>query len=252
MIKVAIVEDDVRFRKSLRRVIESKSGLACIAEYGTGAEAIESIPRDHPEVVLMDLNLPDFSGAEVTANLKTQLPNISVVILTVYNDAEHIFKALRAGACGYLLKQATAAEILEAIAEAHRGGAPMTNEIARKVIAAFHEPKPVPATGNPGRRANAEILELVANGYANKEIADKLAITLSTVCWYLHEIYKKLHVQSRVQAVNKLRQSSGRPSVVLNGNILSRFDKMNTYCFAGWRVFIYPSSAGYFDQTAVP
>lgn len=212
MIKVAIVEDDSRFRQSLRRVIESKPGLNCIAEYATGADAIAKIPRDLPEVVLMDLNLPDFSGAEITARLKAQLPDISVVVLTVYNDAEHIFKALRAGAGGYLLKQATAAEILDAIAEAHRGGAPMTSEIARKVIAAFHEPKP-PSTGMEALAPRErEILELVANGYANKEIADKLAITLSTVCWYLHEIYKKLHVQSRVQAVNKLRRaSSGQP-----------------------------------------
>jgi DNA-binding NarL/FixJ family response regulator len=212
MIKVAIVEDDARFRQSLRRVIESKPGLACIAEYATGAEAIERIPRDRPQVVLMDLNLPDFSGAEVTARIKAQLPELSVVVLTVYNDAEHIFKALRAGAGGYLLKQATAVEILEAVAEAHRGGAPMTSEIARKVIAAFHEPKPAPLATDALAPREKEILELVANGYANKEIADKLAITLSTVCWYLHEIYKKLHVQSRVQAVNKLRQASSRTS----------------------------------------
>jgi DNA-binding NarL/FixJ family response regulator len=212
MIKVAIVEDDARFRQSLRRVIESKPGMACIAEYATGAEAIERIPRDVPQVVLMDLNLPDFSGADVTARLKAQLPDLSVVVLTVYNDAEHIFKALRAGAGGYLLKQATAVEILEAVAEAHRGGAPMTSEIARKVIAAFHEPKPAPLATDALAPREKEILELVANGYANKEIADKLAITLSTVCWYLHEIYKKLHVQSRVQAVNKLRQASSRTS----------------------------------------
>jgi DNA-binding NarL/FixJ family response regulator len=210
MIKVAIIEDDARFRKSLRRVIESRPGLTCIAEYGTGAEAIERIPRDLPEVVIMDLNLPDSSGAEVTARLKSLMPHISVVILTVYNDADHIFKALRAGADGYLLKQATAGEILEAVTEAHRGGAPMTSEIARKVIAVFHEPKPAPTVTETLAPREREILELVANGYANKEIADKLAITLSTVCWYLHEIYKKLHVQSRVQAVNKLRQSSGR------------------------------------------
>jgi DNA-binding NarL/FixJ family response regulator len=209
-IKVAIVEDDAGFRKSLRRVIESKPGLACVAEYGTGAEAIERIPCDLPEVVIMDLNLPDSSGAEVTVHLKSQLPNISVVILTVYNDADHIFKALRAGADGYLLKQATAGEILEAITEAHRGGAPMTSEIARKVIAAFHEPKPAPAATETLAPREREILVLVANGYANKEIAYKMDITLSTVCWYLHEIYKKLHVQSRVQAVNKLRQSSPR------------------------------------------
>lgn len=212
MIKVAIVEDETRFRQSLRRVIESKPGFSCVAEYATGAEALENIPKNSADVVLMDLNLPDFSGAEITAQLKAQLPDLSVVILTVYNDADHIFKALRAGAGGYLLKQATAAEILDAIAEAHRGGAPMTSEIARKVIAAFHEPRPAPSPTEVLAPREKEILELVANGYANKEIADKLAITLSTVCWYLHEIYKKLHVQSRVQAVNKLRQSSARPS----------------------------------------
>jgi len=208
MIKVAIVEDDPRFRKSLRRVIESRSDMSCIAEYSTGAEAIAGIPRDPPEVVLMDLNLPDSSGAEVTAKLKPLMPGLNVVVLTVYNDAEHIFKALRAGAGGYLLKQATAAEILEAIVEAHRGGAPMTSEIARKVIAAFHEPRPGPEPTEALAPREREILELIANGYSNKEIADKLAITLSTVCWYVHEIYKKLHVQSRVQAVNKLRQAS--------------------------------------------
>jgi DNA-binding NarL/FixJ family response regulator len=212
MIKVAIVEDDARFRKSLRRVIESRPDLNCVGEFPTGAEAIAGIPPKQPDVVLMDLNLPDSSGAEVTAQLKAQLPDLSVVVLTVYNDAEHIFKALRAGAGGYLLKQATATEILEAIAEAHRGGAPMTSEIARKVIAAFHEPKPATAPTEVLAPREREILELVASGYANKEIADKLAITLSTVCWYLHEIYKKLHVQSRVQAVNKLRQSSSAPT----------------------------------------
>jgi len=207
-IKVAIIEDDIRFRKSLRRVIESRSGLTCIAEYGTGAEAIEHIPRDLPDVVIMDLNLPDSSGADVTARLKSKLPDLSVVILTVYNDADHIFKALRAGAGGYLLKQATAGEILEAITETFRGGAPMTSEIARKVIAAFHEPIPPPSAAETLAPREQEILELVANGYSNKEVADKMAITLSTVCWYLHEIYKKLHVQSRMQAVNKLRQAN--------------------------------------------
>ena len=160
----------------------------------------------------MDLNLPDFSGAEVTARLKAELPDISVVVLTVYNDTEHIFKALRAGACGYLLKQATASEILEAIAEAHRGGAPMTSGIARKVIATFQEQPPVDdATAKLSPRER-EILGLVADGYTSKEVADKLSITISTVCWNLDEIYKKLHVHSRVQAVNKLRQSPRQPS----------------------------------------
>jgi DNA-binding NarL/FixJ family response regulator len=210
MIRVAIVEDEASFRKSLCQVIESKRGFSCVTECATGAEALERIPLDPPDVVLMDLNLPDFSGAEVTSRLKTKLPNIIVVVLTVYNDTEHIFKALRAGACGYLLKQATAVEILEAIAEAHRGGAPMTSGIARKVIATFQEqPAVEDATAKLSPRER-EILELVADGYTSKEVADKLSITKSTVCWNLDEIYKKLHVHSRVQAVNKLRQTQFR------------------------------------------
>jgi len=210
MIKVAIVEDEASFRKSLRQVIESKRGFSCVAECGTGAEALERIPREPPEIVLMDLNLPDLSGAEVTSRLKAILPNISVVVLTVYNDTEHIFKALRAGACGYLLKQATATEILEAIAEAHRGGAPMTSGIARKVIATFQEQPPMDEATAKLSPRELEILELVAEGCTSKEVADKLAITMSTVCWNLDEIYKKLHVHSRVQAVNKLRQAQSR------------------------------------------
>jgi DNA-binding NarL/FixJ family response regulator len=210
MIRVAIVEDDDRFRKSLRRVIESKPGFICHAEYATGAEAIEGIPRNPPDTVLMDLNLPDVPGAEVTARLTAQLPDLSVVILTAYNDAENVFKALRAGANGYLLKQATAPEIIDAIAEAFRGGAPMTSEIARKVVAAFREPAPRDPTATLAPRQR-EILQLVANGYANKEIAEQLNLTLGTVTWYLNEIYKKLHVQSRIQAVNKLRQAGQQP-----------------------------------------
>ncbi|MEI9960794.1 MAG: response regulator transcription factor [Limisphaerales bacterium] len=210
MIKVAIVEDDAKFQKSLRRVIESKPTQICTTVCSNGKEALENITKNPPDVVIMDLNLPDMSGADVTARLKAALPNLSVIVLTVYNDAENIFKALRAGASGYLLKQATAREILDAITDAYRGGAPMTSEIARKVIAAFREPTPVEAAAEPLAPREKEILDLVAEGYANKEIAEKLALTVGTVCWYLHEVYKKLHVQSRVQAVNKLRQSQAR------------------------------------------
>ncbi len=206
-IKVAIVEDEERFRKSLVRVLLASEELDCIAEYGTGTEAVAGLPVDKPDVVIMDLNLPDMSGAEVTSRIKDELPDLNVVVLTVYNDAEHIFKALRAGACGYLLKQATAAEIVAAVTEAHRGGAPMTSEIARKVLATFNELRPAKDSEDPLAPREKEILELVAAGYANKEIADQLALTTGTVCWYLNAIYRKLHVQSRVQAVMKYQKS---------------------------------------------
>jgi DNA-binding NarL/FixJ family response regulator len=206
MIKIAIVEDDTRFRKSLRRVIESNGEYTCDSIYGTGKEALEGIPSHPPKIVIMDLNLPDMSGADVTEQLKSAMPDLTIIVLTVYNDSDNIFKALRAGASGYLLKQATAQEILEAIAEAHRGGAPMTSEIARKVITAFRPAAQVETSSETLAPREKEILDLLAKGYANKEIADKLSLTVGTVCWYLHEIYRKLHVQSRMQAVNKLRQ----------------------------------------------
>jgi DNA-binding NarL/FixJ family response regulator len=207
MIKLAIVEDDARFCKSLRRVIESNPQYACEAIYPSGKDALAGIPNHPPDMVIMDLNLRDMSGADVTAQLKAALPDLSIIVLTVYNDSENIFRALRAGASGYLLKQATAQEILEAIAEARRGGVPMTGEIARKVIAAFREPADAQSAGETLAPRERDILELLAKGYANKEIADQLGLTVGTVCWYLHGIYRKLHVQSRVQAINKLRQS---------------------------------------------
>jgi DNA-binding NarL/FixJ family response regulator len=209
MINVAIVEDEVSFRKSLRQVIESKSGYSCVAECGTGAEALERIPQEPSAIVLMDLNLPDCTGPEAIARLKAVIPDIRVVVLTVYNDTEHIFKALQAGACGYLLKQASAGKIFEAIAEANRSDALLLSGLAHRVMATFQEQPPVNDAATKLSRREREILGLVADGYANKEIAGKLSITLSTVCWYLNEAYKKLHVQSRVQAINKLRQSSG-------------------------------------------
>lgn len=210
MIKVAVVEDDARFRKSLQRVLQTSPGLECVAEYGCGADAVAGLPLARPDVVIMDLNLPDQSGAEVTARLKESMPELNVIVLTVYNDAEHIFKALRAGACGYLLKQSSAQEIVEAITRAHGGGSPMTNEIARKVLAAFAEPAPSKEAGAALTPRDKSILELVAQGRSNKEIADQLSLTTKTVGYYLNGIYKKLHVQSRTQAVNKYYQNRPR------------------------------------------
>ena len=210
MIKVAVVEDDAGFRGSLIAVLKSAPGLEFVAEYSTGAAAIAGLVEVVPDVVLMDLNLPDLSGAEITAQVKRLLPGLNVVILTVYNDAEHIFKALRAGACGYLLKQSSAREIVESVNQAQGGGAPMTNEIARKVLTVFAEPAPAEAGGETLSAREKSILELVAQGRSNKDIGDQLTLTPKTVGWYLNGIYRKLHVQSRTQAVNKYYQSRPR------------------------------------------
>ena len=203
VIKFALVEDDARFRKSLLRALQTSPGFKCVGEFNNGAEAVAGLPAAQPDVVIMDLNLPDQSGAEVTALVKDVMPDLKVVVLPVYNDVDHIFKALRAGACGYLLKQSSGKEIVEAITLAHSGGSPMTNEIARKVLAAFAEPRPSREAGESLTPRDKSILELVAQGRSNKEIADQLSLTTKTVGYYLNGIYKKLHVQSRTQAVNK-------------------------------------------------
>jgi len=207
MIRVAVVEDDIRFRESLLLVLQEYPELTCVGDFDCGEKAVQHISSVRPDVVLMDLNLPDCSGAEATARIKVKLPAVNIIVLTVFNDAEHIFLALRAGACGYLLKQATADEIVDAVKLAHEGGAPMTNEIARKVLAVFARPCSGTSEVDSLAAREKEILELVAKGFANKQVADQLSLTLGTVRWYLHEIYRKLHVQSRTEAARKYLHS---------------------------------------------
>lgn len=180
-----------------------------------GEQALELIPPNPPDVVLMDLHLPDRSGIEVTRQLKERLPALQVIILTVYDDVEQVFNALRAGACGYLLKRSAPEKILEAIQEVRLGGAPMTSEIARKLVEAFQQPSPAAETQDALSRRQQEILELLCRGLTNKEIADRLSISFDTVRWHLKEIFQKLHVRSRTEAAHKFRrgqESAARPS----------------------------------------
>lgn len=202
MINVAIVEDNAGFQAGLQRVLEAAVDLRCVAVYADGEKAIRELPGVEPDVVLMDLNLPGMNGDETTARLKQHCPELDIIMLTVYDDADSIFKALRAGACGYLLKRASAHEILDAIREVRRGGAPMSSEIARKVVATFNEPTPAAPAGKSNLTPRElEILKLVSGGLANKEIAVQLGLSIDTVCSYLKNIYRKLHVHSRTQAV---------------------------------------------------
>ena len=146
-VSVALVEDDAGLRRSLERLLNLSPGFRCTCSCGSGEEALKLIPRNPPDVVLMDIHLPNRSGIECAAILRQQLPQLLIIMLTVYDDADTLFKALRAGACGYLLKRARPEEILEAINEARRGGAPMSSEIARQVVAAFQEPAPAGVSG---------------------------------------------------------------------------------------------------------
>lgn len=208
MIRVGIVEDNTGVRRTLQALLDDTPGFTCVCACGSGEEALKVIPRDPPDVVLMDLHLPNLSGIETTARLKQGLPGLNIIMITVYADVESVFKALRAGACGYLLKRSSPEEILAAITEVSRGGAPMTSEIARKVVAAFQEPA-VGKTEEEGlSRREREILESLCQGYSNQDIAGRLSLSVETVRWHLKKIYEKLHVSSRTEAVAKFMSTS--------------------------------------------
>jgi DNA-binding NarL/FixJ family response regulator len=202
-ITVGIVEDDAVLRKSLARLVGDTKGMQCLAPCGTGEEALQKLPALKPQVVLMDLNLPQMPGTECIRRLKELLPDTQVIVLTVYEDSEHIFRALKAGASGYLLKRSEPDEVLEAIRNAREGGAPMSGQIARRVVQSFHEAtsKGVDTTTLTDRER--EILDFLSQGFANKELADKLNISVPTVRTHLRHIYEKLHVRSRSEAIVK-------------------------------------------------
>ncbi len=202
-IAVAIVEDNPEVRRNISRYIDGAPGFRCTCACASAEEALRLVPQSPPDVVLMDIQLPRMSGIACTASLRKALPSVPVMMLTVYEDTDSIFRALQAGACGYLLKRSDPSRLLEAIAEVHRGGAPMTAEIARKVIDSFHQARPVEHPQDKLTSRENEILDCLAKGFVTKEIADKLAISSATVRFHLRHIYDKLHVHSRVEAVIK-------------------------------------------------
>ena len=201
MISVAIVEDNKTVRQTLQELIDATPGYRCVCTCGTTKEAMIEIPKAQPQVVLMDINLPGESGIVCTARLKERMPSLQIIILTVYKDVEMIFRALKAGASGYLLKRAPTEDVLRALKEVCSGGAPMTGEIARLIVQSFQAPSSSNIQGLS--RREVEILELLAEGLANKEIAARLGISSETVRTHLGHIYEKLHVQGRTEAVTK-------------------------------------------------
>ena len=202
-ITVSIVEDNDQLRATLARVIGRAEGFQCLSQHGNAEDALKDIPNVRPAVVLMDINLPGMNGVECARQLKQLLPATQVMMLTVYEDTENIFKALAAGASGYMLKRTPRAELLDAIREVHRGGSPMTTHIARKVVQSFQKPAAAAeATENLSPR-EAEVLDLLSQGLIYKEISDKLGISYETVHTYIRRIYEKLQVRTRTEAVAK-------------------------------------------------
>jgi len=205
-IKVAIVEDNEKIREGLAVLIGGSEGFYCSATYETAEEALRGIPSLNPDVVLMDIHLPKMSGIECVEKLKEKSPDLQVMMLTVYEDDEKVFKSILAGATGYILKRTPPAELLEAIRELHEGGSPMSDQIARKVVQAFQEMgRSSKETENLSDR-EMEILSYLAKGYHDKEIADKFFLSVKTVRTHLRNIYQKLHVRSRTEAVLKYLQ----------------------------------------------
>jgi DNA-binding NarL/FixJ family response regulator len=187
-------------------LIGRAEGFRCLGTYGDAETALADIPRQKPDVVLMDIKLPGMSGIECVRNLKLALPSVQIVMLTVYDEVGQLFKSLMAGACGYLLKRTPPDKLLQAITEAQLGGAPMTRTIARKVVQYFRQFDTVsPEAGKLSNRER-EALALLAEGFRYKEIADKMGISPNTVREYVHSIYQKLHVSSRLEAVLKYQR----------------------------------------------
>jgi DNA-binding NarL/FixJ family response regulator len=202
-INVSIVEDSDKLRGTLVRALNRAEGIHCLSDYANAEDALKALPQDRPNVVLMDINLPGMNGVECVRHLKPLLPETQIVMLTVYEDTDNIFSALKAGATGYMLKRTTQAELLDAIREVHRGGSPMTTHIARKVVQTLQQaPAPSQAAEALSPREQ-EVLDYLAKGFLYKEIAEKLGIGYETVHTYIRRIYEKLQVRTRTEAVAK-------------------------------------------------
>ena len=200
-ITVAVVEDDVSIREVLVTWLQKAEGFTFIAAFPDAESAIVNLTRSKPDVVLADINLPGQSGVECVRTLKPLLPETQFVMLTIYEDATHIFDALAAGATGYLLKHTPREALIEALLAVHAGGSPMTSNIARKVVQAFQQAKQKSKSVDQLSKRENEVLSLLAQGYLYKEIAEAMTITTATVNSYIRRIYEKLQVQSRGQAV---------------------------------------------------
>jgi len=205
-VTVAIVEDSPGLRRNLETIVERAEGFQCVGSFEDGEQAVAAIPALRPKVVLMDINLPGMNGMQCVERLVRDLPDTHMIMITVYDDTDAIFDSLAAGAGGYLLKPVRSAQLIAAIKEVLAGGAPMSSNIARRVVQTFRKPVPAAAVPNGMPQLSArenDVLELLVKGLLQKEIAHQLGISYWTVQTHIARIYEKLHVHSRAQAVAK-------------------------------------------------
>jgi DNA-binding NarL/FixJ family response regulator len=200
---VAIVEDDAGIRESLTAFLGRAKGVRCVAAYADAEQALRELKTLTPDVVLMDINLPGMSGIEATRELKRARPDARILMLTVYEDNKALFDSLKAGACGYLLKRTASEKIVDAIREARDGGMPLTPRMATKVAAYFQQQDKSRDEVDSLSPRQRQALELLAEGFLYKEIADKMGVSYLTVHQFTKQIYEKLHVHSRTEAVVK-------------------------------------------------
>jgi len=209
IIKVSIVEDDAKLRETLVRYFAGQPGFRCVKAYANAEAALEDIPQNRPDVVLMDINLPGMNGIECVAKLRKVVPSLKIIMLTVFEESEQVFTALSAGAFGYLVKSSRPGKILEAIREVFDGGSPMSGHIARHVVQSFHRQAAANSETESLTARELEVLQGLSRGQAYKEIAGNLGISLSTVRTYIQRIYEKLHVHSQAEAVMKYARKAG-------------------------------------------
>ncbi len=203
LVRIAIVEDQSGVAESLKKLINRATGLQVIATYPNAEAALAEIPKEKPDVVLMDIGLPGMSGIQCVRELKSLLPALTIVMLTVYDEGEYLFDSLKAGASGYLLKRTTGEKLIEAINEARLGGVPLTRQMAGKMAHYFQQMGTATSEMETLTRRERETLALLAEGFRYKEIADRLGIGIETVREYVRNTYRKLHVSSRTEAVVK-------------------------------------------------
>lgn len=202
-IKVCIVEDNDDMRESVAQVLNQTPGVQCMNTYASAEAAVRDLPAQKPDVALVDINLPGMNGIECVSKLKARLPQLQVLMLTRYEQSDMIFDSIRAGASGYLLKHTPADELIRAVEQVHAGGAPMTMQIARKVISHFQQIQKPASDVEKLTPREQEVLTLLAKGYLYKEIAGNLGISINTLRNHLRTIYDKLHVHSRTEATVK-------------------------------------------------
>jgi DNA-binding NarL/FixJ family response regulator len=203
MISISVVDDEKKLCQSIASFLNNSPGFRCVSVYGSAQAALQHLPKDKPDVVLMDINMAGMDGIECVRHLKVSMPQLQIMMLTVYEDTEQIYKALAAGATGYLLKRLEPDELLQAIRDVQAGGSPMSNSIARKVVASFQEASRFGGEQNPLSAREQMVLDCLAKGLAYKQIGDELNISINTIRTHLRHIYEKLHVQSRTEAVAK-------------------------------------------------